>query len=187
MAKRELSSTLRNLKFMQRAAQRQEKSKKEEQVIPDAVFPSLVTLKKCVVIMEGDPHPGLLKGRMSFQNFNPSIDKLNGEARNIPQSEPSSATCSVNQNGRISDRENASTLDGSQIRKPNMFDNDANVEHKRKQDEVVSEAECVGKSQKNSQVDLGSSSNNGRSSHKKPKREKLDWNVLRPPKGHKKG
>lgn len=27
-----------------------------------------------VVIMEGDPHPGAIKGRMSFQSFNPSID-----------------------------------------------------------------------------------------------------------------
>lgn len=24
--------------------------------------------------MEGDPHPGATKGRMSFQNFNPAID-----------------------------------------------------------------------------------------------------------------
>jgi hypothetical protein len=27
-----------------------------------------------VVIMEGDPHPGAINGRMSFQSFNPSID-----------------------------------------------------------------------------------------------------------------
>lgn len=27
-----------------------------------------------VVIMEGDPHPGSVKGRMSFQSFNPLID-----------------------------------------------------------------------------------------------------------------
>ena len=27
-----------------------------------------------VVIVEGDPHPGATKGRMSFQNFNPAID-----------------------------------------------------------------------------------------------------------------
>lgn len=27
-----------------------------------------------VVIIEGDPHPGAIKGRMSFQSFNPSID-----------------------------------------------------------------------------------------------------------------
>ena len=27
-----------------------------------------------VVIMEGDPHPGAAKGRMSFQSFNPLVD-----------------------------------------------------------------------------------------------------------------
>ena len=27
-----------------------------------------------VVVMEGDPHPGAIVGRMSFQSFNPSID-----------------------------------------------------------------------------------------------------------------
>ncbi|VFR03326.1 unnamed protein product [Cuscuta campestris] len=27
-----------------------------------------------VVIMEGDPHPGARRSRMSFQNFNPVID-----------------------------------------------------------------------------------------------------------------
>lgn len=27
-----------------------------------------------LVIMEGDPHPGAINGRMSFQSFNPSID-----------------------------------------------------------------------------------------------------------------
>ena len=33
------------------------------------------TVSLCsIVIMEGNPHPGAVKGRMSFQNFNPSID-----------------------------------------------------------------------------------------------------------------
>ena len=27
-----------------------------------------------MVLVEGDPHPGAFKGRMSFQSFNPSID-----------------------------------------------------------------------------------------------------------------
>ncbi|XP_028092733.1 uncharacterized protein LOC114292916 isoform X3 [Camellia sinensis] len=103
MAKRELSNTLKNLKFMQRAVQREEKSKKEEEVIPDGNFPSSGTLNKCKVIVEGDPHPGAIKGRMSFQSFNPSIDKLNEEARNLCQPE-ASTTCSGNQNGRTSDR-----------------------------------------------------------------------------------
>ncbi|XP_028092732.1 uncharacterized protein LOC114292916 isoform X2 [Camellia sinensis] len=169
MAKRELSNTLKNLKFMQRAVQREEKSKKEEEVIPDGNFPSSGTLNKCKVIVEGDPHPGAIKGRMSFQSFNPSIDKLNEEARNLCQPE-ASTTCSGNQNGRTSDRED-----------------DANGELKRKQAEVVSETQYPNKSQKNVQVDQESSPNDSRSSHKQPKREKLDWSVLRPPKGQKKG
>ena len=33
------------------------------------------TVSLCsIVILEGNPHPGAVKGRMSFQNFNPSID-----------------------------------------------------------------------------------------------------------------
>lgn len=96
MSKRELSSTLRNLKFMQRANQKEEKSKKEEEVKPEDNFFSPNTVKrKCVVIMEGDPHPGATKGRMSFQNFNPAIDKLNDAAN--PCQPAVSATCSNNQ------------------------------------------------------------------------------------------
>ncbi|PPR87456.1 hypothetical protein GOBAR_AA33232 [Gossypium barbadense] len=78
MAKRELSSTLRGLKFMQRAAQREDKVKKEE-VKPEE---SSAITRKCVVIMEGDPHPGAVVGRMSFLSFNPSIDIVgeNGSA-----------------------------------------------------------------------------------------------------------
>ncbi|XP_021894426.1 uncharacterized protein LOC110812062 isoform X2 [Carica papaya] len=75
MAKREISSTLRNLKFMQRAAKNEEKAKKEEEVKPEGnFFPPGIVNRRCVVIMEGDPHPGAVIGRMSFQSFNPSID-----------------------------------------------------------------------------------------------------------------
>uniref|UniRef100_A0A453DXT7 Uncharacterized protein n=1 Tax=Aegilops tauschii subsp. strangulata TaxID=200361 RepID=A0A453DXT7_AEGTS len=35
---------------------------------------SVQVARKCVVVMEGNPLPGAVKGRMSFQNFNPSID-----------------------------------------------------------------------------------------------------------------
>ncbi|XP_048136247.1 uncharacterized protein LOC115746066 isoform X2 [Rhodamnia argentea] len=86
MAKRELSSTLRNLKFMQRAAAREEKPKKEGEAKANGDFLSSASVrKKCVVIMEGDPHPGAVIGRMSFQCFNPSIDKMNEEAVNPRQ------------------------------------------------------------------------------------------------------
>ncbi|KAJ0540398.1 hypothetical protein HanHA300_Chr08g0297811 [Helianthus annuus] len=47
MAKRELSSTLKNLKFMQRGANKEEKTMKEEEVIPDGSFPANLTTKKC--------------------------------------------------------------------------------------------------------------------------------------------
>uniref|UniRef100_A0A804N028 Scarecrow-like transcription factor 11 (SCL11) n=1 Tax=Zea mays TaxID=4577 RepID=A0A804N028_MAIZE len=82
-AKREISSTLRNLKFMQRGAAAQKAEEKaevevqEEEVVmaPSGGFASSAqVVRKCIVIMEGNPHPGAIKGRMSFQNFNPSID-----------------------------------------------------------------------------------------------------------------
>ncbi|KAL6967557.1 hypothetical protein U1Q18_033365 [Sarracenia purpurea var. burkii] len=186
MAKRELSSTLRNLKFMQRAALREENGKKEEVVIPNGNFPSSGTLKRCIVVVEGDPHPGAIKGRMSFQSFSPFIDKLNEEATNPRQPEPhqpeASATCSGGQNGSSSYR---STQDGSENMKLNSFNNDANEELKRKQLEAISETQYPKKSQKKVQGDHESSPS-GSSSHKQPKREKLDFSALRPPKGKKK-
>ncbi|GLJ47146.1 hypothetical protein SUGI_0995360 [Cryptomeria japonica] len=78
MAKRELSTTLKNLKFMQRAREKDEIMKKEEEEERNNKIISPASgNKKCVVIMEGDPKPEAVSGRMSFQNFNPSIDKLN--------------------------------------------------------------------------------------------------------------
>lgn len=34
----------------------------------------LIRFMYSVVMVEGDPHPGATRGRMSFQSFNPSID-----------------------------------------------------------------------------------------------------------------
>ncbi|XP_057956699.1 uncharacterized protein LOC131149920 [Malania oleifera] len=180
MAKRELSSTLKNLKFMQRAAQREEKTKKEEEVKPDGNFFSTGTLhRKCVVIIEGDPHPGAVRGRMSFQSFNPSIDKMNEEAANLRQPE-TSATCS-NQNEKTSDRENGYSGDGGgslNVDSTNNGDGDL----KRKQSEVVSQTPYPNKSHKNVQGNQQPSPNSSGGTHKQSKREKLDWSVLRPPK-----
>ena len=78
-------------------------------------------------------------------------------------------------------RENGSTQDLTEN------SNDGNREIKRKQAEVVSEALCANKMQKNVQWDQESCPSNSNSSHRQPKREKLDWSVLRPPKGQKKG
>lgn len=90
MAKREFSNGLQHLKFMQRARQREEAIKlaEEEEVALDdshwvAPTSAAVSERKCVVIMEADPKPGAFLGRMSFQNFNPSVDRLVEEAEAI--------------------------------------------------------------------------------------------------------
>lgn len=81
-----LSGRLQGLKFMQRARAREEilqKQAAEETVEDDShwVAPGQEAgaSGKCVVIVEGDPKPGALLGRMSFQNFNPSVEKIVGE------------------------------------------------------------------------------------------------------------
>ncbi|XP_043701244.1 uncharacterized protein LOC122651779 [Telopea speciosissima] len=185
MAKRELSSTLKNLKFMQRALQNENKQKKEVELKPDGNFVSSNTHRKCIVIMEGSPHPGALKGRISFQSFNPSIDKLNDEAATLCQSQ-ASTTSSGNQSS--SDRENESSQirsEGLNVSRPSS---DSDVDHKRKQPEVDEGAQYPSKSQKN--VSDGgnrcSTPSSDKGSYKQPKREKLDWNVLRPPKAQSK-
>jgi M-phase phosphoprotein-6 len=67
---------------MQRSSLKVEKKKADEEE-PNGSFPSLRTVaKKCVVITDWDPQPGALLGRMSFQSFNPSIEKLHEEAIN---------------------------------------------------------------------------------------------------------
>ncbi|KAI5084616.1 hypothetical protein GOP47_0000785 [Adiantum capillus-veneris] len=90
MAKREYSNGLQHLKFMQRAKQREEVAKKAEEdaTVADEghwVVPAIARAagKRCTVILEGDPKPGALLGRMSFQNCNTSIDKLLEEAEAV--------------------------------------------------------------------------------------------------------
>ncbi|KAK2996057.1 hypothetical protein RJ640_022174 [Escallonia rubra] len=208
MAKRELSTTLKNLKFMQRAAPKEEKSKKEEETTPNGSFPPSSTPKRwygemegSVVITEGDPHPGARKGRMSFQSFNPSIDKLNEEGANVRQPEGSSSS-SGNQSGGTPNRssvsfnircamfllsgingcrENGSSQDGSE----NLKQGHTNGDLKRKPGAAVAEIRYPNKSQKIDQGMQHSSSNNS-SSQKQPKRDKLDFNVLRPSKSQNK-
>ncbi|KAH6810925.1 hypothetical protein C2S51_024687 [Perilla frutescens var. frutescens] len=181
MAKRELSSTLKNLKFMQRAVQKEEKSKKEEEVVPAGDFPASTVVKRCVVIVEGDPHPGATRGRMSFQSFNPSIDKLDEEASSPGENE-SAATSSGRQNESI--RENGSPLYRSENMDLDASSNDANGNHKRKQKqhEADAEPEHPHKSRKSDEDNQDSNTARSRSSQKLNKREKLDWNVLLPPK-----
>ncbi|KAJ6408948.1 hypothetical protein OIU84_008613 [Salix udensis] len=178
MAKRELSSTLKNLKFMQRAVQREEKTKKqEEEVKPEGNFFSPGIIKKCVVVMEGDPHPGAVLGRMSFQSFNPSVDKLNEAASN--EASDACASTSSHQSGRTDFRENESSPD-----RVECSYTEANGDHKRKQSEVASEIHHQNKSPKMVQDGHQSSPNSNKGSFKQPKRGKLDWNVLRPKSHH---
>ncbi|KAL3530771.1 hypothetical protein ACH5RR_010093 [Cinchona calisaya] len=179
MAKRELSSTLRNLKFMQRVAQKEEKTKKEEEekVIPNGNFPFCSGSQKCVVIMEGDPHPGAMRGRMSFLSFNPSIDKLNDEASNSPQPEASSAS-SGRENDTIPDRGDGSPQVG--FENLQNSGSGSNGDRKRKPEDVH-EGQSPNKTQKSA-----SCQHSNCTPQKQSKREKLDWNVLRPPKSQSK-
>ncbi|GER45727.1 scarecrow-like transcription factor 11 [Striga asiatica] len=178
MAKRELSTTLKNLKFMQRAAQKDDKSKKEEEVLPAGDFASsgaVSAVKRCVVVVEGDPHPGVCRGRMSFLSFNPSIDKLNDVASD------SAATSSDRQNEATSIRENGAIKYRSENVELDASSGAGNGDYKRKQGGVALEAQYPNKSRKNYD-DNQDSTPNSSSSQKQHKREKLDWSVLRPPK-----
>ncbi|KAH1066882.1 hypothetical protein J1N35_031869 [Gossypium stocksii] len=170
MAKRELSSTLRGLKFMQRAAQREEKVKKEEEVKPEGI--STIT-RKCVVIIEGDPRPGATVGRMSFRSFNPSIDKLNEEASNVFRPDASGGRTLSSEDGSASEATHS---------KVGTDKHEGNGDLKRKQSDMVSEPEYPNKSPKNGYGIQSTPSSGKASSKKQSKREKLDWNVLRPPK-----
>ncbi|KAL8531448.1 hypothetical protein ACS0TY_008157 [Phlomoides rotata] len=177
MAKRELSSTLKNLKFMQRAAQKDEKAKKEEEAIPSGDFPASAPIKKCVVIVEGDPHPSAARGRISFLNFNPSIDKLNQDASGPSETE-SAATSSGRQSEAMSMRLDKLELGASS--------DDVNSDVKRKRADAATGPEHPNKSRKSDEDNQDSSPARSSGSKKQDKREKLDWSVLRPPKHHSK-
>lgn len=82
-------------------------------------------------------------------------------------------------------REDRSSLDGEENMNVDKTSSDSNGDLKRKQPEV-SESERPSKSPKEESGARKSSPNNTRGSHKQTKREKLDWNVLRPPKSQNK-
>ncbi|KAI7736035.1 hypothetical protein M8C21_018856 [Ambrosia artemisiifolia] len=115
---------------MQRGANKEEKTKNEEEIVSDGNFPTNLTTKKCMIIMERDPSPGAVRGRMSFQSFNPSIDKLNEEASNLRQRQSGGdATCYGDQGGELSNRENEEPV--------SLHINKANGDTKRKQVEAI--------------------------------------------------
>lgn len=77
-------------------------------------------------------------------------------------------------------RENESSDDGAECLKDD--EHNTNGDLKRKQSEVESEQQNRNKSPKNDQAGQQSSPSSHKGSYKQPKREKLDWSVLRPPK-----
>lgn len=167
---------------MQRAAQKEEQPKKEEEVKPEEnLFPSSNIIRKCVVLVEGDPHPGALQGRLSFQSFNPSIDKLNEEVASLGQRETLDSS-SGNHSENVSSRENGSSRNEAVFSNNDEKNCETNGDLKRKQSEVVSEGRHPTKFPKSGRDNQQSSFNNGKGFFKKPKGENLDWNVLRPSK-----
>ncbi|URE43327.1 hypothetical protein MUK42_33002 [Musa troglodytarum] len=135
-----------------------------------------------IVIMDGDPHPAALKGRMSFQSFNPSIDKLNEEAANNQQNRSGTSN-----NGGISKRmDEASAATESRT---GSSKNVSDLDLKRKQPESETDKTTPQKLPKSASEVGGQSwvSNERKASHKQQKREKLDWNLLRPPKSGNRG
>ncbi|KAJ0962423.1 hypothetical protein J5N97_030251 [Dioscorea zingiberensis] len=167
MAKRELSSTLRNLKFMQRASLKESKPDEDEvKLKPDESFGSTPPpARRWCSDNGGDPHPGALKGRMSFQSFNPS-NQLEHQNNIISERSNGPESVTMSENSKV----------GKPIKEPD-------VDLKRKQPET--ETPPPHNSQKGITRDdesQSSSQNQRKNSHKQNKREKLDWNVLRPPK-----
>ncbi|KAL6626715.1 hypothetical protein ACP70R_030441 [Stipagrostis hirtigluma subsp. patula] len=187
--KRELSSTLRGLKFMQRAAAAQKVEEKTEVEAQEAAAPpasgsvgsSAQVARKCIVIMEGNPHPGAVKGRMSFQNFNPSIDKLNEEARGDSQTESASPS-NYHQDSANSSRCRGDELPNSRFRDSNIGSSESISlnELKRKQPELDMETPASHKLPKTDGRNGvgGSSQSNGRGSHKSNKSGKYGFNLL---------
>ncbi|CAH2069421.1 unnamed protein product, partial [Thlaspi arvense] len=156
--------------FMQRSAPKEEKKKTVEE--PNGDFHSPGIAKKCVVITDWAPEPGALLGRMSFQSFNPSIEKLNEEALNVRKPDDS-PTSSNSNGGRMSFRE------------PKVeISRETNGDLKRKQSEEVSEEQNrPNKSPRKLQSsDNPSPSSSKGDAFKKPKSRKAAWSVLKPPK-----
>ncbi|XP_013611821.1 PREDICTED: uncharacterized protein LOC106318406 [Brassica oleracea var. oleracea] len=162
MAKREISSTLRNLKFMQRSALKEEKKKKkiDDDDDDNANFtpsPGSVS-KKCVVITDWDPQPRALLGRLSFQSFNPSIEKLNEEESITGGKTDASPTGSSGNGGRMSFSE--PKVETSQ-------ETNGDLKRKQSQEGVSEEQKHPSKSPRSS--DKPSPSNKKGNGFKKPK------------------
>lgn len=83
-------------------------------------------------------------------------------------------------------RENGSSTDEAECSNTDKSNCERDGDHKRKPSEVVSGKQYPNKSPKVDQGDQLSSPNKSKGSFKKPKGEKLDWNILRPTKNQNK-
>ncbi|KAF6137819.1 hypothetical protein GIB67_040527 [Kingdonia uniflora] len=137
-----------------------------------------------VVIMEGNSHPGVLKGRMSFQSYNPSIDKLNEESANPSRPQvPSTSSSNGGTNDRLPPLITLTEKGTSGI----LSESDSKEDHKRKHTETEDkpEPQHTHKSQRNviGERHQQSKPNNRKDSNKQRKQEnKLNWKLLRPQK-----
>ncbi|XP_078446971.1 scarecrow-like transcription factor 11 (SCL11) [Wolffia australiana] len=176
MAKRELSSTLKNLKFMQRSVPKEEKPPEDETELKvEDGFKSVASVSgKCIVITEGNPHPSESKGRMSFQCFNPAVDRMYQTSSALPS-----------QNGTSSTRENgiADPSGDMILGSPGKIESRSLKRGQADVDLGDCPAQQLRKGQRREGSAQATSVNNQKASRKQQKKEKkIDWNVLRPPK-----
>eukprot|EP00193_Tetraselmis_chui_P022969 CAMPEP_0177778624 /NCGR_PEP_ID=MMETSP0491_2-20121128/16063_1 /TAXON_ID=63592 /ORGANISM="Tetraselmis chuii, Strain PLY429" /LENGTH=107 /DNA_ID=CAMNT_0019297929 /DNA_START=242 /DNA_END=562 /DNA_ORIENTATION=+ len=85
------SSRLKGMKFMQRAEEkktlaaatkRKREDSDEARWAVDSGADSFAA-RRCVVLVENDPPPGALLGRMSFQSFSAATERLQSEAEEL--------------------------------------------------------------------------------------------------------
>eukprot|EP01018_Ginkgo_biloba_P035150 Gb_30823 [translate_table: standard] len=159
-----------------------------------------VDLAVCVVIMEGDPKPGALTGRMSFQNFNPSIDftffkaesdvfrcdlafqKLN-EAIGDIHNQRASTTGTADRNGMDICRENETLQFGNDGSNKHRENEDLGQDLHRKKLRVEEDDQASYRSPKHAVTDNGNQLSADRGRKTKQEHSKLDWRHLRPPTG----
>lgn len=167
---------------MQRSRQKEESVKKEQE---EQVISPKAGNWKCVVIMEGDPMLGAAVGRMSFQNFNPCIDKLNDEAEDIDDKRNVSTTSTADRNRMNTDKDNkVSHYEKDDINKNQENDDSEDLQSKKLK--VEADAQSSYWSPTNStRHNLGQSSSVEGRKTSQQECHKLDWRHLRPSSGRK--
>lgn len=167
---------------MQRSRLKEESVKKEEE--EEQATSSKSGNWKCVVIMEGDPMPGAVIGRMSFQNFNPSIDKLNDEVEDIDKKRSISTTSIADRNRMNTDGDNEVSHNGSDDVNKNQENDDSDLQSKKLKVEAnVQSSYCSPTNSIRRNLSQSSSVEGRKTSQQEF--HKLDWKHLRPPAGRK--